>query len=296
MGSHTSKRLGLGLLVTSLCLHTVCAFSHDIGEESHKHTPADATSSTANRVEPETTEFSRTVLPLSVGVYEKLVQFQELLEAHETDIEKLSEAQRVLDDLLLNSEDLNATELGWIHRCYTMVAHKLDDLSMLIEHFTKLLNYRQGIEYEHEFEALEKLSQLLYSVKKHDEALVYANQLLDLNDSDVPGTILIAQINLALGKLEEANSWSRTALDLMHKEQESVDENSGTKILSVIEELEEWNLAVDVLEMMVTRFPRKQYWTKLGELYTELGNSEKATKAFEFATEIQEDTHQLEPE
>lgn len=280
------KRKGsLGLLSLLLCLYSIWAISDN-----------DTTSSPPDEIEPEEPELTRKILPLGARVYEKLVQFQELLEAHETDTEKLSEAQRVLDDLLLNSEDLNATELGWIHRCYTMVARKFDNSSMLIEHFTKLLNYRQGIEYEHEVEALENLSQLLYSVKKHDEALVYANQLLDLNNSDIPGAILIAQINLALGKIEEAKNWSRTAFDLMRKEQESVDENSGIKILSVIEELEEWNLAVDILETMVTEFPRKQYWIRLGELYTELGFSEKAAKAFKFATEIQEDTHQLEPE
>ncbi|MCY3628200.1 MAG: hypothetical protein OXG88_11260 [Gammaproteobacteria bacterium] len=291
---NATRELVLGLILACSCL---CTFSHDINEESHEHTPThDNTRSTADQVEPDSTEFTRQVLPLDVRVYEKLIKFQELLEAHETDSEKLSDAQKILDEILLDSDYLNATELGWIHRCYTMIAHEINDSSMLIEHFTKLLDYREGIEYEHEVEALEKLSQLLYADEKHDEALDYVHQLLHLNDTNIPGTILMAQIHLDSGNVEKANKRSRTAIDLMHKEKTSVDESSWTKLLFVVEELEDWNLAVDVLETMVVELPRKQYWNRLGELYTQLGNSEKAAEAFDFASEIEEGTEQRELE
>ncbi len=291
---NATRELVLGLILACSCL---CTFSHDINEESHEHTPThDNTRSTADQVEPDSTEFTRQVLPLGARVYEKLVKFQELLEAHETDSEKLSDAQKILDEILLDSDYLNATELGWIHRCYTMIAHEINDSSMLIEHFTKLLDYRESIEYEHEVEALEKLSQLLYADEKHDEALDYVHQLLHLNDTNIPGTILMAQIHLDSGNVEKANKRSRTAIDLMHKEKTSADENSWTKLLFVVEELEDWNLAVDVLETMVVELPRKQYWNRLGELYTQLGNSEKAAEAFDFASEIEEETEQRELE
>ena len=143
---------------------------------------------------------------------------------------------------------------------------------------------------------MEKLSQLLYADEKHDEALDYVHQLLHLNDTNIPGTILMAQIHLDSGNVEKANKRSRTAIDLMHKEKTSADENSWTKLLFVVEELEDWNLAVDVLETMVVELPRKQYWNRLGELYTQLGNSEKAAEAFDFASEIEEETEQRELE
>lgn len=274
-----------GLLPLLLSLYSICAISDD-----------DITSSSQEEVESDGTEITRKILPLGARVYEKLIKFQELLEAHETDSEKLSDAQKILDEILLDSDYLNATELGWIHRCYAMIAHEINDSSMLIEHFTKLLDYRESIEYEHEVEALEKLSQLLYEDKKHNEALDYVQQLLHLNDTNIPGTILMAQIHLDSRNVEKANKRSRTAFDLMRKEKISIDENSWTKLLSVVEEVEDWNLAIDILETMVVELPRKPYWNRLGELYTQLGDSEKAAEAFDFASEIEEGTKQRELE
>ena len=239
----------------------------------------------------------RNVPVMSASTYEHLSKFSKILlpeeeegedqgdgSAEGEDTRDLAEAQKILDRLLARSRGLNGNELAQVHRNYAWLAQEMGDTELAIYHLTQVLEYRASIRYAQEEMALNNLSRLHFSIEEYGEALDFATQYIELVLAPAPNDyVFMAQIYFQLEEFEDVKYWIRLAIDTQKELQRPIKEFWYQILLAAVNTLEQWDEALEVLKVLVTDFPSRDYWIGMAQAYAQLGQEDKATYTLEAA-------------
>jgi tetratricopeptide (TPR) repeat protein len=259
IGRHTSRRRGRGILPTVFIMMALVSAPLMAQEEETELLGDLETQETASMRE---------------STYKELAKAQEAAEA-----ENYSEAIRFLDKL--SKDDLNDYERSQVLNLYAFIYYAQDQLDNAIGAYEELLTQADLPE------ALKKgtiynLGQLYFSQENWRKGIEYLNLWLEVDQVPKPQTYeMIAQAYYQLGEYRNALEPTRRSIELTEKSGKPVKEQSYLLLRVLYYELEDYSQVANVLQELIRRFPKKQYWIQLASIYGEMGQERKQLNVLE---------------
>ena len=210
------------------------------------------------------------------ATYKELAKAQEAAEA-----EKYSDAIRILDKL--RNDELNSYELSQALNLYAYIYYSQDNYPKAIQTYEQLLS-QPDLPEALQTPTVYTLSQLYFSTENWRKAIEMLNRWFDLGAEPQTQTYeLMAQAYYQLGEFRNALQPASQSIELTRKSGKPVKEQSYLLLRVLYYELEDYNQVAAVLQELIKRFPKKQYWMQLAGVYGELGNERKQISTLELA-------------
>ncbi len=189
------------------------------------------------------------------------------------------EGIQVLLDML-DRRSLNSYEAAQIWNLLAFGYYTIEDTAKTIDAYENLLA-QEKITLALELSALRALYQLYYAGERYLESIEYMDKYLALKEEADP------QISyLKANAYFQMKDWNKSLEMALQCEQEAIDLGKEVKeswlYLQVVlySELKRPVDTIRVLETLVVRFPKKQYWMHLAGLYSEEEAEDRALSAF----------------
>ncbi len=207
---------------------------------------------------------------LSRNVYEQLQSAQTSLEEKNT-----AAAKETLDKLLSTPDKLNNYEKAQIYNFYASLHYEVGDIAATIEDYKQILRL-QNVPQQLRDNALFRLAQLFFVQENYAASIKVLDAWMKRQESVLPDAhILKAQAYYQLDNFEGARDAVMEALREARKREQAPKENWLALLRGVYYELENYPAAAKVLEMLVARFPRPDYYKQLAGMYGLLDQQRK---------------------
>jgi tetratricopeptide (TPR) repeat protein len=208
--------------------------------------------------------------------------YKELAKAQEAaEVEKYSEAIRILDKL--TKDELNSYEMSQALNLYAYIYYAQDNYPKAIQTYEQLLS-QPDLPEALQTPTVYTLSQLYFSTENWRKAIEMLNRWFELGAEPQTQTYeLMAQAYYQLGEYRNALQPARQSIELTRKSGKPVKEQSYLLLRVLYYEIEDYNQVAAVLQELIKRFPKKQYWMQLAGIYGELGNERKQISTLELA-------------
>ena len=200
---------------------------------------------------------------------------------------KLSEAQEALDlddtqaalaalAEMAEQRGLNAYEAASMENMRAYIYFSSDDYQRAIEAYEKVLSYVPDVPLSLELGTMYALGQLYFVQEDYRRAIDYLNRWFDMVET--PSTqayVFLAQAYYQLSEFRNVIPSVQTAMDLARERGDEVKENWWLLMRAAYYELEDYDKVIEILEVLVRDFPKKDYWVQLSGLYGQEGHQKK---------------------
>lgn len=209
-------------------------------------------------------------------VYKELAKAQEAAEA-----ENYSLAVQTLDKL--GKQELNSYERAQLLNLSAYVYYAQDQIPKAIGAYEQLLA-QPDLPEALQTSTLYTLAQLYYSREEWQKSVDALQRWLDASkEPSAQAYEMMAQAYYQQGKYREALRPAWKVIELTQKAGQPVKEQSYLLLRVLHYEMKEYKQVVDVLQELITRWPKKQYWMQLASLYGELDDQKKQLNTLELA-------------
>jgi tetratricopeptide (TPR) repeat protein len=181
--------------------------------------------------------------------------------AKEVDAGDPQEATRLLQKLRLPR--LNPYERALVYRMLAHIAYGANESEQAIEYFLKFLE-EEVLPIRDEARVRFNIAQLNLSLQRWQEAIDWLNRwLLYVDDPDPLGFYLMGISYYQLEDFDAAIVQTKRAVEFPKEPRES-----WLRLLAALySQKQDYENAAPVLEELVLRFPKKQYWVQLSLIY-----------------------------
>jgi len=226
------------------------------------------------KARPNSKQKTRKVPAMREKTYKTLSEAQVLIEENVP-----AEAIPILNKLKAR-RGLNRYEVAQIWNTLAYAYYTQEDIPNTINAYKQVLA-QEEITEALELSSLRSLFQLYYSEEKYKTALVYIDKWMKINAIPDPNTIFLKatcyyQLEDFRNSLASALETERVAIDLAKE----VKERWLYLQVVIYNELVDYPNVIKVLEKLIVRFPKKQYWMHLAGMYSELEQDNKALSTF----------------
>jgi tetratricopeptide (TPR) repeat protein len=257
------------VLVTQVA---VTQLQHDAGF-------APLSSAVAQEKQPDTRETRRTPA-LRNKVYEKLAEAQAAAEAKD-----LAGAQKVLDGMIAagGKKALNSYELANVYNLYAFIYYSREDYSNALKAYENVVA-QPDIPLAMEINTRYTIAQLYFVQEDWKRGIDALLKWFDMTETpNAAAYVLLAQgyyqmkdYNAALTNVEKAIS--------MYNEKGKLPKEQWYNLARFLYfEKNDINKTVDVLEILLTHYPKKQYWVQISHMYGEQKKESEQLSAMETA-------------
>jgi tetratricopeptide (TPR) repeat protein len=181
--------------------------------------------------------------------------------AKEVDAGDPQEATRLLKKLRPNR--LNPYERALVYRMLAHIAYGANESEQAIEYFVKFLD-EEVLPVRDEARVRFNIAQLYASLQQWRETIDWLNRwLLYVEDPDPLGFYLMGIAYFQLEDFDAAIAQTKRAVEFRPEPRES-----WLRLLAALyAQKQDYENAAPVLEELVLRFPKKQYWVQLSLIY-----------------------------
>ncbi len=181
--------------------------------------------------------------------------------AEKVDEGEPAEAMRLLNKLTRSR--INSRELAVVNRMLAYVAYGQDESEAAIQYF-KLALDAEMMSIRDETNIRFYIAQLYASLQQWAEVVSWLNSwLLYVEEVDPLGHYLLGIAHYQLEDFDSAIAHSKTAIELSDEPREA-----WLRLLAALySRIQDHDNAAPVLEELVLRFPKKQYWVQLSLIY-----------------------------
>ena len=220
-------------------------------------------------------EKARQVQALRERVFQSLAKAQEMMEA-----EDYAGAKRELGQVR-GIADLNSYELGQILYFSGLIEYQQDNLAAavrLFEQAVALPELPQGFRTD----TIWALVQLAMAAEQYRKVLEYGNEWLKTaeNPSGDP-FYLLAVAHYQLKEYRKTVEMMDRAIQIKERDGNFAREDWYGLLRAGLHELGDTRRLRSVLELLVARWPKKEYWIHLSTIYGELNEERKQVAALE---------------
>ena len=242
-------------------------------------------------IQPEEVE-RRRVPTMSENTYRKFGQAQELYDPCPDDPDNCEipsdpdGALVILHEMLeRGSRRYNGNELGQVHQMMAVIYYNdKDDTAKTLHHYEQLLAQVPEITEALEQGTLKTLSQLHLQEENFETALDYMKRWFAISYSPGPSEyILVGQIHFQRKDFPAAAQAIEAAISLAQDRELTVRENWWAMLNFAHFEMENYDKVIEILEILVRDFPKRQYWIQLAGVYGQEGQEREQLMAFEAA-------------
>jgi len=219
----------------------------------------------------------RGTVAMREAVYEKLSRAQLAVEAEDWDraFDALGDVERM--------KDLDAHEAAQLHSAYGYAYFARQMYPESIAAYEKVL-LQEDLAEALAASTRYTLAQLWFHQEDYGKAAGHLERWLAGAENPGPEPyVLMGQASYQLGRPEEAVAHVRRAIAVAGERNLPIRENWYALLRAFYHELEDYPRLVEVLEILVTRFPGKEYWLHLSSAYGQLGDETRQLAAYEAA-------------
>ena len=242
----------------SLALLLVADQAFDVGFVST------ATAQDAPKKERET----RKTPALRNNIYEKLAEAQVFAEA-----KQYAEAEAVLNDMLdatSKKSKLNRYELANVYNTYAYLRYAVEDYDGALNYYQKVIDQRPEIPLALEINTLYTVAQLYFLQENWQKGIDTLNTWMSVTDT--PSTnayVLLANGYFQLKEYDKSLSNIQIAIDREEAAGRVPKEQWYNLARFIHFDRDNFREALDILEILVMYYPKKQYWVQASHLYGE---------------------------
>ena len=215
---------------------------------------------------------TRRVPSMSEATFKKLAEAQEFIDA--TD---LNGAQAVLQGMLDRCRSgrscrYNGNEVGQIHNMLGFVHFSKEDYGAAIRHYEEVLKQGEDIPEGLETTTLYTLAQLCFVDERYDDALRYME--IWISKANNPGPephIFMGQVYYQMQDYASAVGQIERGIAVAKERDTAVKENWWALLNFLYFELENWPKVLEILEILVRDFPKRDYWIRLAGIQGQEG-------------------------
>ena len=223
-----------------------------------------ATAQDASKKERET----RKTPALRNNIYEKLAEAQTFAEA-----KQYAEAEAVLNDMLdatSKKSKLNRYELANVYNTYAYLRYAVEDYDGALDYYQKVIDQRPEIPLALEINTLYTVAQLYFLQENWQKGIDTLNTWMSVTDT--PGTnayVLLANGYFQLKDYDKSLSNIQIAIDREEAAGKVPKEQWYNLARFIHFDRDNFREALDILEILIMYYPKKQYWVQASHLYGE---------------------------
>jgi hypothetical protein len=229
----------------------------------------------AENAQAQEREQARQVQALRERVFQALAKAQELMEA-----DNYTAARRELDNVR-GIADLNTYERGQILYFTGLIEYQQDNLEAAVRTFEQVValpDLPQGFRTD----TMWALVQLAMAAEQYRKVLEYGNKWLQTaeNPSGDP-FYLLAVAHYQLREYRQTVEMMDRAIGIAERDGRFAREDWYGLLRAALHEMNNLPRLRSVLELLVARWPKKEYWIHLSTIYGELNEERKQVAALE---------------
>ena len=223
-----------------------------------------ATAQDAPKKERET----RKTPALRNNIYERLAEAQVFAEA-----KQYAEAEAVLDDMLdatSKKSKLNRYELANVYNTYAYLRYAVEDYDGALNFYQKVIDQRPEIPLALEINTLYTVAQLYFLQENWQRGIDTLNTWMSVTDT--PSTnayVLLANGYFQLKDYDKSLSNIQIAIDREEAAGKLPKEQWYNLARFIHFDRDNFREALDILEVLIMYYPKKQYWVQASHLYGE---------------------------
>jgi tetratricopeptide (TPR) repeat protein len=227
------------------------------------------------------TEETRRTPALRNNIYEKLAEAQELVEAKD-----LNGAAKVLDAMIAASREstkLNSYELANVYNLYAFIYYSREDYVKARGAYEKVVA-QPDIPLAMEINTRYTIAQLYFVEEKWKEGVAALLKWFDMTPSpNAAAYVLLSQGYYQLKDYDKALVNVEKAIG-MYKEKDKIPKEQWYNLARFLYfEKNNVNKTVEILEELLTYYPKKQYWVQISHMYGEQKKEWQQLSAMETA-------------
>ena len=223
-----------------------------------------ATAQDGSKSERET----RKTPALRNNIYEKLAEAQAFAEA-----KQYVEAEAVLNDMLdatSKKSKLNRYELANVYNTYAYLRYAVEDYDGALDYYQKVIDQRPEIPLALEINTLYTVAQLYFLQENWRKGIDTLNTWMSVTDT--PSTnayVLLANGYFQLKDYDKSLSNIQIAIDREESAGKVPKEQWYNLARFIHFDRDNFREALNVLELLIMYYPKKQYWVQASHLYGE---------------------------
>jgi len=223
-----------------------------------------ATAQEAPKKERET----RKTPALRNNIYEKLAEAQAFAEA-----KQYVEAEEVLNDMLdatSKKSKLNRYELANVYNTYAYLRYVVEDYAGALDYYQKVIDQRPEIPLALEINTLYTVAQLYFLQENWQKGIEALNTWMSVTDT--PSTnayVLLANGYFQLKDYDKSLTNIQIAIDREEAAGKLPKEQWYNLARFIHFDRDNYRAALDILEILIMYYPKKQYWVQASHLYGE---------------------------
>lgn len=215
---------------------------------------------------------TRRVPSMSEATFKKLAEAQEFIDAKD-----LNGAQAVLQGMLDRCRGgrncrYNGNEIGQIHNMLGFVQFSKEDYGAAIRHYQEVIKQGEDIPEGLETTTLYTLAQLCFVDERYNDALHYME--IWISKANNPGPephIFMGQVYYQMEDYPSAVGQIERGIAVAKARNTVVKENWWALLNFLYFELENWPKVLEILEILVRDFPKRDYWIRLAGIQGQEG-------------------------
>ena len=214
---------------------------------------------------------TRRVPSMSEATFKKLAEAQEFIDAKD-----LNGAQAVLQGMLDRCRGrncrYNGNEIGQIHNMLGFVQFSKEDYGRAIFHYQEVIKQGEDIPEGLETTTLYTLAQLCFVDERYNDALHYME--IWISKANNPGPephIFMGQVYYQMEDYPSAVGQIERGIAVAKARNTAVKENWWALLNFLYFELENWPKVLEILEILVRDFPKRDYWIRLAGIQGQEG-------------------------
>ena len=206
---------------------------------------------------------TRRVPSMSEATFKKLAEAQEFIDAKD-----LNGAQAVLQGMLDRCRGrncrYNGNEIGQIHNMLGFVSFSKEDYGSAIRHYEEVLKQGEDIPEGLEITTLYTLAQLCFVDERYNDALRYMETWISKASNPGPEPhIFMGQVYYTMQDYPQAVGQIERGIAVAKDRGTAVKENWWALLNFLYFELENYPKVLEILEILVRDFPKRDYWIRL---------------------------------
>ena len=217
---------------------------------------------------PKKERETRKTPALRNNIYERLAEAQAFAEA-----KQYSEAEAVLNDMLdatSKKSKLNRYELANVYNTYAYLRYAVEDYDGALNFYQKVIDQRPEIPLALEINTLYTVAQLYFLQENWQKGIDTLNTWMSVTDT--PSTnayVLLANGYFQLKDYDKSLSNIQIAIDREEAAGKLPKEQWYNLARFIHFDRDNFREALDILELLIIYYPKKQYWVQASHLYGE---------------------------
>ena len=256
----------LGRVISTVCM-TVVVFGASVVVDRTGVVTLIA-DSVAQESRAKKKEKTRKTPALRNNIYEKLAEAQTFAEAKD-----YASAEEILNEMLdatSKKSKLNAYELANVYNTYAFLRYAVEDYNGALNYYQKVIDQRPQIPVALEVGTLFTIAQLHFLQENWQKGIDTLNQWMAV--TEIPNTnayVLLANGYFQLKDYDKSLENIQIAIDREEAAGKLPKEQWYNLARFIHFDRDSFAEALDILEILIMYYPKKQYWVQAAHLYGE---------------------------